>query len=115
MNYNRCLKHAIVVYRNLLDHIGHDDFVWRPYLDLDHDVNHDDAAVWTTKTPIIRFTMMEMHQSDRVKLQFGMLQQIPESPMCLRNWHQKRVDAQWDYFDWRDFAKDMCRQWRNQR
>ncbi|KAI5420574.1 hypothetical protein KIW84_044396 [Lathyrus oleraceus] len=67
MNYNRCLKHAIVVYRNLLDHIGHDD---RPYLGLDHDVNHDDAAVWTTKTPVIRFTMVEMHQSDRVKLQF---------------------------------------------
>ncbi|KAI5447876.1 hypothetical protein KIW84_015355 [Lathyrus oleraceus] len=115
MNYNRCPKHAIVVYRNLLDHIGHDDFVWRPYLGLDHDVNHDDVAVWTAKTPTIRFTTVEMHQSDRVKLQFGMLQHIPESPTCLGNWHQKRVDAQWDYSDWRDFAKDMCRQWRNRR
>jgi hypothetical protein len=43
---------------------------------LDHQVNHDDDddddVVWTTKTPIIRFTTVEMHQSDRVKLQFGM-------------------------------------------
>ena len=78
-------------------------------------MNHDDAAVWTTKTPIMRFTMVEMHQSDRVKLQFSMLQQIRESPTCLGNWHKKRVDAQWDYSDWRDFAKEMCRQWRNRR
>ena len=50
---------------------------------LDHQVNHDDDAVQTAKTPIIRFTTVEMHQSDRVKLQFGMQQQIPEPPTCL--------------------------------
>ena len=44
-----------------------------------------------------------------------MQQQIPEPPTCLGDWHQQRVDGQWDYSDWRDFAKEMCRQWRNRR
>ena len=34
---------------------------------LDHQVNHDDNAVWTAKTQIILFTTVEIHQSDRVK------------------------------------------------
>ncbi|KAI5427046.1 hypothetical protein KIW84_032466 [Lathyrus oleraceus] len=80
-------------------------FIWRPYMGVDHDVNHDDAAIWTTKTSIIRFTMVEMHQSGRVKLQFDMQQQIPEPPTCLGNWHQKRVDVQWDYSD----SKRLCK------
>ncbi|KAI5418920.1 hypothetical protein KIW84_043227 [Lathyrus oleraceus] len=99
MNYNRCSKHAIVVYHNLLNHIGPDDFIWRLYLGLGHQVNHDDDAVWTAKTPIILFTTVEIHQSDWVKLQFGMQQQIPEPPTCLRDWHKKIVDVQWDYSD----------------
>ena len=85
------------------------------YLGLDHQVNHDDDAVWTTKIPIVQFTIMEMHQSDRVKLHFGMQQQIPEPPTCLGDWNKKRVDAQWDYSDWRDFEKEICRHWRNRR
>ena len=60
-------------------------FIWRPYLNLDHDheINEQDAAVWTACTLIIIFTTMEMHHSDRVKLQFGMLQHISDPPINL--------------------------------
>ena len=44
-----------------------------------------------------------------------MQQQIPEPPTGLGDWHQQRVDGQWDYSYWRDFAKDMCHHWRNRR
>ena len=41
--------------------------IWTPLsLGLDHEINPEDAAVWTAKTTIIRFTIVEMHQSDRV-------------------------------------------------
>lgn len=81
---------------------------------LDHQVNHDDVAVWTAKTSIIWFTIVEMHQSDRVKLhsvcnnKFQNLRRVWEIDI-------NRVDDQLDYSDWRDFAKDMYRHWRNRR
>lgn len=57
-------------------------FIWRSYLDLKdhHEVNQEDVVVWTAKILIIKFTIMEMHHSDRVKLQFGMHQGIPCPP-----------------------------------
>jgi hypothetical protein len=61
-------------------------FIWHPYLNLDHDheTNEQDATVWTACTPIIRFTTMEMHHSDRVKLQLGMFQHIPDPSTNLK-------------------------------
>ncbi|CAK8530400.1 unnamed protein product [Lathyrus sativus] len=85
------------------------------YEGLDHEPSPDDAAVWTSKTPIIRFTTVEMHQSDRVKLQFGMHQDIPDAPVDLGQWHQKRVDAQWSVSDWKEFAKELHIHWKRRR
>ena len=56
-----------------------------------------------------------MHHSDRVKLQFGMQQGIPDPPTCLGQWHLLRIDDQWEFNDLRDFAKNQCRQWRHRR
>ena len=80
---------------------------------LDHIPNEDDAEVWTAKTVIIRFNIVEMHHSDRVKMQFGMLQDIPRDPICLDPWHLKRVDAQWGYDNWKTFSREFCRMWKN--
>lgn len=30
-------------------------FIWRPYLGINHEINPEDTAVWTTKTMIIKF------------------------------------------------------------
>ncbi|XP_058784941.1 serine/threonine-protein phosphatase 7 long form homolog [Vicia villosa] len=48
--------------------VKYHDFIWRPYLDCEHELRAEDAAIWTTKTSIFRYDIVEMHQSDRVKL-----------------------------------------------
>ncbi|XP_050872642.1 protein MAIN-LIKE 2-like [Lathyrus oleraceus] len=115
MSYSRCPRHCITQYRNLLDHLRQTDFIWRPYLKLDHEheVNPEDAAVWTACTPIIRFTTVEMHNTDRVKLQFGMVQNIPDPPASLREWHMRKVNDQWNFNPWQTFARSECRKWKH--
>lgn len=43
---------------------------------LEHEINHEDATVWTAKTTIIKFNTVEMHHSDHDRLRFYMHQQI---------------------------------------
>ena len=78
---------------------------------LGHEPNPEDAAIWSAKTAIIRFNVVEMHHSDRVKMQFRMHQEIPSDPTCLSPWHLKRVDAQWGLTNWKDFAPEWCKMW----
>ncbi|XP_050914517.1 protein MAIN-LIKE 2-like [Lathyrus oleraceus] len=115
MSYNRCPRHCITQYHNLLDHLRPTDFIWHPYLNLDHDheVNAEDAVVWTACTPIIRFTTVEMHNSDRVKLQFGMLQNIPYPSASLGEWHLRKVNNQRNFNPWQSFARSECRKWKH--
>ncbi|XP_058739177.1 coatomer subunit zeta-2-like [Vicia villosa] len=79
-------------------------YATKPYLGPDHEVNPYDAAVWTEKTAITRFTTVEMQHSDCVKLQFGMQQGIPDPPTCLGQWHQLRLDNQLRIPNLRDFG-----------
>lgn len=53
-----------------------------------HEINEEDLTVWTLTTHIIIFSIVELHHSDSVKLQFGMHQEIPYLPRCLVQWHQ---------------------------
>ncbi|XP_058775349.1 protein MAIN-LIKE 2-like [Vicia villosa] len=111
LNYSLTPKNKIIFYRQLLDRLRSQDFTWRPYLELGHEPNEADATVCTAKTPIIRFTTVEMHHSDRVKLQFGMHREIPCPPMCLDPWHLKKVSNQWYRQNWKSFAKDFRKMW----
>ncbi|CAK8567536.1 unnamed protein product [Lathyrus sativus] len=36
MNYDNCPHFSITQYKNLIDHLGQDDFIWRPYLGLEN-------------------------------------------------------------------------------
>ena len=80
-------------------------------MDHDHEINEKGAAVWTACTPIIRFTTVEMHNSDRMKLQFGMLQNIPDPPASLGEWNMRKVNDQWNFNPWQSFARSECRKW----
>ncbi|XP_058783861.1 protein MAIN-LIKE 2-like [Vicia villosa] len=91
LDYTKTPVNKIIFYRKLLDRLRPQDFIWRPYLELGHESDPAEAAVWTAKSPIIRFTIMEMHQSDRVNLQFGMHQNISDPPECLEPWHLQKV------------------------
>ncbi|XP_058775324.1 uncharacterized protein LOC131649588 [Vicia villosa] len=113
LDYTNTPLSKIIFYRQLLDRLGPQDFIWRPYLELDHVPDLDEAAIWTTKSPIIRFTTVEMHQSDRVKLQFGMHQGIPDPPEpdCLGRWHLAKVSEQWYVENYKTFAIDQRKIW----
>src|SRR3954468_15467321 len=90
-------------------------FIWRPYLECEYEPRAQDAEIWTTKCCLIRYNIIEMHQSDRVMLQFGMRQRIPDPPVDLGVWHLKRVNHQWTHQHWKDFAPDQRQMWKNRR
>ncbi|XP_058733592.1 serine/threonine-protein phosphatase 7 long form homolog [Vicia villosa] len=78
-------------YRFLIDHMQPNQFIWRPYLRF-APPQDEDSSIWSAKTYIICFHIVEMHQSDRVKLQFGYLQNIPDTPVCLKEHHKMNTN-----------------------
>ncbi|CAK8562571.1 unnamed protein product [Lathyrus sativus] len=78
MNYEKT-PHCASGYRTFFDHFEKDDFLWRPYLELE-DEDPTESDMWSSTTFILSFTYVEMHHSDRVKLQFGIKQDIPAPP-----------------------------------
>ncbi|XP_058784550.1 protein MAIN-LIKE 2-like [Vicia villosa] len=112
MNYEKTPHHCVPGYRTFIDHFEPIDFTWRPYLELE-DLEPTDSDVWSSKTFIISFTYVEMHHSDRVKLQFGIKQGIPGPPTCMEEYHKSQLSDQWPYDDWKDHYKNERRQWHN--
>ncbi|XP_058775807.1 protein MAIN-LIKE 2-like [Vicia villosa] len=112
MNYEKTPHHCAPGYRAFIDHFEPIDFIWRPYLKLE-DLEPTDSDVWSSKTFIISFTYVEMHHSDRVKLQFGIKQGIPGPPTCMEEYHKSQLSDQWPYDDWKDHYKNERRQWHN--
>ncbi|XP_058784270.1 protein MAIN-LIKE 2-like [Vicia villosa] len=55
LDYTNTPVNKIIFYCQLLDRLRPQDFIWRPYLGLDHVPEPREAAVWTAKSPIIRF------------------------------------------------------------
>ncbi|KAF1893533.1 hypothetical protein Lal_00002022 [Lupinus albus] len=89
-------------YRSRLDHMEANDFKWLPYEtyinNLERQIRQD-KRVWSACTALICFSIIEWHQTDRVKLQFGLVQDLPQPPMNLDALHRvdKRgnQDANW--------------------
>ncbi|KAF1888451.1 hypothetical protein Lal_00011222 [Lupinus albus] len=89
-------------YRSRLDHMEASDFKWLPYQtyinNLPRQVQQD-KRVWSACTALICFSIVEWHQTDRVRLQFGLVQDIPQEPKNLDAIHRvdKRgnQDANW--------------------
>ncbi|CAK8568006.1 unnamed protein product [Lathyrus sativus] len=86
MNYNANPRFDLQGYRNTLDHMQEKDFIWRPYIQYPVP-NLRDNQIRSATTSLICFYIIEMYQTNRVKLQFGFEQQIPSSPRCLREHH----------------------------
>ncbi|XP_029128999.1 protein MAIN-LIKE 1-like [Cajanus cajan] len=77
-------------------------FLWAPYGVLQTAIPmqaYRDALLWTSCTSIICFAIVEWHQSDRVKLQFRLFQDVPSPPNNLDNLHnidmRGRQDENW--------------------
>jgi hypothetical protein len=64
------------------------------------EIKHIPGWIWSATTYLICFEVVEIRQSDRVKLQFGFPQEIPRQPMDMQEYHKlslrKVVDTSWE-------------------
>ncbi|CAK8571411.1 unnamed protein product [Lathyrus sativus] len=93
MNYEKTPHHCVPGYQTFFDHFEEDDFLWRPYLELE-DEDPTESDMWSSTTFIFCFTYVEMHHSDRVKLQFRIQQDIPGPPTCIERYHKSTTNDQ---------------------
>ncbi|KAL6636866.1 hypothetical protein ACP70R_024438 [Stipagrostis hirtigluma subsp. patula] len=100
-------------YRHGLDTISECQITWDPYTSnliagLPAICTFG-SAVWRSRTPLICFQIVEMHVPDRVLLQLGMLQQIPEPVEAVeRVTMQGKADQ-----DWCIYHDKYVKQWEN--
>ncbi|KAF1870549.1 hypothetical protein Lal_00025703 [Lupinus albus] len=80
-----------------------DVFKWLPYETYNNNLSREvqqDKKVWSTCTTLICFSIVEWHHTSRVRLQFGFVQDLPQSPKNLDALHRvdKRgnQDANWE-------------------
>uniref|UniRef100_A0ACD6A5E1 Uncharacterized protein n=1 Tax=Avena sativa TaxID=4498 RepID=A0ACD6A5E1_AVESA len=100
-------------YRHGLDTIGNCQITWEPYkpslISGLPALCTLGSAVWRSKTPLICFQIVEMHVPDRVLLQFGMIQHIPDPVEAVeRVTMQGKTDE-----DWSTYHEKYIKQWDN--
>lgn len=82
--------HVLVVYRDMLDCMKDDQFVWQPYADVINILPEyciSGHQIWQTVSPLICFDVVELHYPDRVLRQFGQHQSIPANCDTIRDLH----------------------------
>ncbi|KAM3359132.1 hypothetical protein P3S68_022065 [Capsicum galapagoense] len=74
-------KHVQKVYRDALDSMTEDQFIWEPYIDdlIESLPNYCRAGrdMWRVRVPIFCWDVVEVHLPNRVMRQFGLQQVIP--------------------------------------
>ncbi|XP_073006437.1 uncharacterized protein [Typha latifolia] len=97
----RSLDHEF--YRHGIDTILDSQITWDPYttnlMSGLPAICTSGSAVWLCRTPLICFQIVEMHVPDRVLLQFGMIQHIPDAvEMVERVTMQGKADEDWSLY-----------------
>ena len=68
--------------------------------------------IWSARTAIICFSIVEWHRTNRVKLQFRLQQDIPDDSMNLDLLHQ--IDMRGNhYIDWMEYHAEWINIWKN--
>ncbi|KAF1888726.1 hypothetical protein Lal_00036767 [Lupinus albus] len=95
-------REDLTEYRSCLDHMEANDFKWLPYETYNNNLPREvqqDKKVWSACTTLICFSIVEWHQTDRVRLQFGLVQDLPQPPKNLDALHRidkwGNQDANW--------------------
>ncbi|KAL5161810.1 Serine/threonine-protein phosphatase 7 long form [Glycine soja] len=90
----------------------HDDLV--PYRGFEEHLPrhvYRDREIWSACTAIICFPIVEWHQTNRVKLQFGLQQHIPIDSVNLDRFHQ--IDMQDNHYsDWMKYHTEWINIWK---
>ncbi|KAK5785372.1 hypothetical protein PVK06_039954 [Gossypium arboreum] len=105
-----CLEYI----RLLLDQRSEAQFQWTLYEDpairaVIPDEYLQNPNVWHVKVPLVKFAIVEMHQSDRVLRQFGFRQPIPVAPEVLDDHH--KIDLRQLHTDWPRFWSHYIQIW----
>ncbi|KAL6894011.1 hypothetical protein ACP4OV_008109 [Aristida adscensionis] len=100
-------------YRHGLDTISDCQITWDPYTPNQiaglPSICTIGSAVWLARTPLICFQIVEMHVPDRVMLQLGMMQHIPDPVEAVdRITMQGKADQ-----DWSAYHDKYIKQWEN--
>ncbi|KAG8472972.1 hypothetical protein CXB51_034896 [Gossypium anomalum] len=100
--------------RLLLEQRSEAQFQWTPYEDptiraviLDEYLQNPNA--WHVKVSLVNFSIVEMHQSDRVLRQFRFKQPIPVAPEVLDDHH--KIDLRQLHMDWPRFWSHYIQMW----
>ncbi|KAK5770355.1 hypothetical protein PVK06_046505 [Gossypium arboreum] len=89
--------------RLLLDQRSEAQFQWIPYEDpaiqaVILEEFFQNLNIWHVKVPLVNYSIVEMHQMDRVLQQFGFSQPIPKEPKVLDEQH--KIDLRLTNTNW---------------
>nr|KYP45415.1 Serine/threonine protein phosphatase 7 long form isogeny [Cajanus cajan] len=78
-------------YRLRYDNMNHNEFLWMPYRGFESSLPtraYKDSRIWISCTVVASFAVIVWHQSDRVQLQYGLWQSIPNEVHNLDKMHE---------------------------
>lgn len=87
-------------------------FLWRPYIGVE-DEDPTESDMWSSTMVLICFTYVEIHHSDRVKLQFGIQQDIMGPLRSMEAYRKSRTSDQWKFPNWKDHYRQEHQEWKN--
>ncbi|KAH0675264.1 hypothetical protein KY285_023065 [Solanum tuberosum] len=95
LSWTNTTKHVLRVYRDALDSMTEDQFIWEPYsVDLIESLPNYCCVgrdIWRARVPIFCWDVMNVHLPDRVMRQFGLVQEIPSPfPFDATHFHHDR-------------------------
>ncbi|XP_012848924.1 PREDICTED: serine/threonine-protein phosphatase 7 long form homolog isoform X1 [Erythranthe guttata] len=106
--------HVLVLYRDQLDNMKDDQFVWEPYPDEVlaslPEYCLSGGRIWQTVAPLICFDVVEFHHPDRVLRQFGQHQTIPAICDTIPDIHLTDRRGRQNY-DWAHHHRQFVDMW----
>ncbi|KAK9126323.1 hypothetical protein Scep_015169 [Stephania cephalantha] len=106
--------HALTQIRELVDKMSPDQVIWMPYSeDLIASLPKyctNGRSIWTTISPLLCFSIVELHRPDRVLRQFGMRQPIPKPCDTRHDLHRIDLRGRWE-INWLVRHSEFVQQW----
>ncbi|XP_047982231.1 uncharacterized protein LOC125223231 isoform X2 [Salvia hispanica] len=110
--------HVLVLYRDQLDNMKDDQFIWDPYppevLASLPEYCLSGRQIWQTVAPLICFDVVEFHHADRVLRQFGQQQSIPALCDTIPDIHLTDRRGRQNY-DWAHHHRQFVDMWAERR
>ncbi|GFZ05385.1 hypothetical protein Acr_17g0009570 [Actinidia rufa] len=109
--------HVVRVYRDQLDRLRPDEFTWRPYDGIMHELpDYCRVAndIWVSRSPLVYFEVVEWHLPDRVCRQFGLRQVVPVAANTSPALHDIDMRGR-ARTDWTQFHGEHIDHWHHRR